>query len=264
MFCINQQKTENERREGIFASAKTEDILIKIDRSKEGVIVYAKMPSSFEEKIQKRNGLAKTDKLFNDGEEQINQADFYRGCILSSNVDDINKCLLLNSGEAVRINLGLLRLKGISEGLILEGKGKIPLVSEDMMKKMIALFKEDITKYFSILNTEVNFSLSLRRKDGNVYSGLWRTVEDDEDLQIGQIVKLKDCNDCSGIFGSNFDGFGKVGKIAEIRADDVLVDFGEDSGIHGLHRGDYEGCYNFDSNRGQYINYYDLLIGGKK
>jgi len=94
MMCINEKATKS-ARENIFKYKGEKDFLLRVKRNKNDIKIMIKCPQEIEEAVKRRNPSYHTKQLFGGTSNNINEADVYKGTILSSDVDDINSSMFL-------------------------------------------------------------------------------------------------------------------------------------------------------------------------
>lgn len=159
MFELDSKNIEK-IRENLFKKIGENEFFIKFVKNKKSLKVYLKIPVWLEKEIFKHHGLKVTEKLFGGSN---NRAEFYRGTILDSNIDDINLDLLYCwYRNTISINTCILRLKDASKGLVLTSTEKIPLVSERILKESIKQLSKNLKEVIAKLKTTIDITKEVK------------------------------------------------------------------------------------------------------
>lgn len=170
MLVINKELTEDARN-NIFKEVESDEMFYKIAREKDKILFYLKMPKTFEEKVLKIKKLMKTERGFLENEEknkeQSNPLEYYQLAFIEEKyLDDINSPFILDGGSRESIiNLAVLRVKGISEGLVFEIVGKMPLISSKYIEEIFNNFEKRIDEIIKILNLKINMEVVIQNEN---------------------------------------------------------------------------------------------------
>ena len=130
--------------------------------------LFVKTNTKFENWMAANKQLKTTQHLWGENKP----GEFYYGQMFTNKLDDINNTVILKN----KINLAVLRVKGISNGLKIEIN---QLITQEQMKKAILAFKKDFKEFYN-----------------NVVKGFQAvdyTLRDSEQIQ-GNVVKI--CANC--------------------------------------------------------------------